>query len=237
MALSEKVMSKDDLCSLLREQYRIFYAKKNLYDRWSKCNMNLYIEKKSLKSKAPLVLTIIITVSLLPVLLSINIMINVAYILFNSNSSGGNVIMDSTTYSSNPILLFISIIISLLLIITPTLIYLKRKQSINKKINKYKSETDELGNQLYAYYNSVSNPLVPFECSSPYVLWEIYEIVRVGRANTIMQAIRQYELDAREKIELTNKIKNTRRRQVAAIAATAAVAYYSAKPDKVDIYI
>lgn len=225
-------MDTNSLCDVLRKQYYIFYKQKAIYDNWNENWMKLYSAKKNLKSKMPLVVLIFVIVSGLSILPIIIFGLYAAYIAYNSK---GKYEISKTDIA---IVLIISFIITIVLcVIIPLVVYLLRQRSIKRKINQYMTEINQAKRQIESYYNSVKEPLIPINYTSPYVLWEIYEIARAGRAHSINEAIYQYEYDIQENYALLRKQKAVKANKLKNIALTCATVYFLSRPDQIDIYV
>lgn len=220
----------NNLCYDLEEDYKRLYSAKDLYDRWNQLWVQLYLKKKNLKSKGPLVLVIII-ILLAPFPIS---MLTFGMILM-CNFTVGNKI--SNNISDNALALVISALVFVLAILVPILIYILHKRSVNKKINGIESEMYNIRSQLINYYNTINCPSVPFAYSSPYVIQKLYRIVQSNRANTVEAAIYLYNREADNQLEEIRYRKQVKRNNLLNIAATAAVVYCLSRPDVIDVYL
>ena len=115
--------------------------------------------------------------------------------------------------------------------------YKKRKSKLHKKITQCQEEMKNITMQLADFYHSLSDPLIPLSHSSPYTLWELYEIARKKRAYSISDALKVYDADVRQKLSIIRKKKEVEGREKRALAEAGFAMYNLSRPVHIDVYM
>ena len=225
----DTVMDVPALCAVIKEKYDLFSTRKVLYDRWYQCFLEKDTAERDLKSKMSVVLLAAGIIGLLDfVPAGVMILGTAAQSSVTQSQMSGKNIM---TFAAAG--LVIAVLGAMLLLLW----YKKRKSKLHKKITQCQEEMKNITMQLADYYHSLSDPLIPLSHSSPYTLWELYEIARKKRAYSISDALKVYDADVRQKLSIIRKKKEVEGREKRALAEAGFAMYILSRPVDIDVYM